>query len=115
MGFSGRTKSKTPPRSRGRFAISRSDRSGSLTLATLLLLRCKRLLRLSGADLDLARLRCLGDLVDQIDMQHAVDKAGAHDLDVVGEAEAPLERAPRDTAMQVAVLVFFLFRLAGHH
>ena len=47
-------------------------------------------------------------------MQHAVDEARADNLDVVGEAETPLERAPCDAAMQVAVLVVFLFRLAGH-
>ena len=58
------------------------------------------LLRLSGADLDLARLCRLGNLTDQIDMQHAVVEARADDLDVVGEAEAPLEGAPRDAAVQ---------------
>ena len=38
-------------------------------------------------------------------MQQAVVEAGAVDLDVIGEAEAPLERAPRDAAVQVAALV----------
>jgi hypothetical protein len=42
-------------------------------------------------------------------MQHAVDQARADDLDVVGEAEAPLERAPGNAAVQIAaVLVFCL-------
>src|SRR5689334_4840880 len=39
------------------------------------------------------------------------------DLHVIGEAEAPLERAPGDAAVQVtvaALLLFFLVRLARH-
>ena len=34
--------------------------------------------------------------------------------DTDGEAEVPLERAARDTAMQITAFVFVLFRLTGH-
>src|SRR5260370_7389647 len=68
-------------------------------------------LRLAPADLDLARLGRLGHLVDEVDMQHAVDQAGANDLDVVGEAEAPLERAPGDAAVQITAPLLLPFRL----
>ena len=50
-------------------------------------------------------------------MQQAVFQAGAVDLDVVGKAEAPLEGAPGDAAVQIAALRLFvlLLRLARDH
>src|SRR5215831_3060854 len=53
----------------------------------------------------------------RLDMQHAVVEIGSGDLHVIGEAEAPLERAPRDAAVQVTATVLsllFLLRLARH-
>jgi hypothetical protein len=51
------------------------------------------------------------------DMEHPVVEIGSGDLHVIGEAEAPLERAPGDAAVQVTVAVLsllFLLRLARH-
>src|SRR6516162_10883020 len=90
----------------GAFRFRRCDGSSSLFLG--------QLLRLSAADLDLARLGGLGNLMHEVDMQHAILKRRADDFDVVGEAEAPLESAPRDAAVQIAALLTVLFRLAGH-
>jgi len=45
-------------------------------------------------------------------MQH-VGEARADNLDIVGEAEAPLEAASRDPAVQIATFVV-LFRLAAY-
>ena len=50
----------------------------------------------------------------QIDVQHAVDDGRAGDLDMVGEAEMPLESATRDPAVQITAFVLVLFCLAGH-
>ena len=50
-------------------------------------------------------------------MEHAIVELGTGYLHVVGEAEAPLKRAPRDAAVQVAVavlLLLLLLRLARH-
>ena len=96
------------PGNRGRLSSERladSDWLGSLLLLDHLPRAC--------ADLDLARLGLLGHLVNKIDMQHAVGEGGADDLDMVGEAKAPLERAPRNSAVQITAVLVFLFRLAG--
>src|SRR5215510_7749196 len=97
----------------GAFRSKDGGRSGGLP-RNLGLLGNGHLLRLSSADLDLARLRRLGNLTRQVDMQHAVGEAGADDLDMVGKAEAPFESAPRDAAVQVIAPLMVLFRLAGH-
>jgi hypothetical protein len=49
-------------------------------------------------------------------MEHAIVELGTDHLHVVGEAEAPLKRAPRNAAVQVAVsvLLLLLLRLARH-
>src|SRR5690242_13874652 len=66
--------------------------SGSLLLRDFFVLRGNgHLLRRPGADLHFARLCCFRNFPGEIDMQHAIDKACSDDLDVVGEAEAPLE------------------------
>ena len=44
-------------------------------------------------------------------MQHAVFEVGADDLDVVGEAEAPLERASGDAAVQITPFSSSFFAL----
>jgi len=59
-----------------------------------------------GADLDRARLGCLGHFANHIDIEQAIVEAGSHHLDVVGKTKAPLKRAPGDTAMQVAAAPF---------
>ena len=41
-------------------------------------------------------------------MQHAVREGGADDLDMIGEAKAPLETAPGDATVQVAAAVLVL-------
>jgi hypothetical protein len=66
---------------------------------------------------DLAGLRLLRHLADQVDMEQAVVEARAIDLHVVGEAEAALEGAPGDAAVQIAALrlLVFLLRLARNH
>src|SRR6516162_5921012 len=77
-----------------------------------LLLRHLRLYELTvRTDRDLARLGRLRHLVNQVDMKHAIVELGAGHLHVVGEAEAPLKRAPRDAAVQVAVAVLLLLLL----
>jgi hypothetical protein len=57
-----------------------------------LLLRHLRLYGFARSDRDLARL---GDLVNQVHMEHAIVELGAGYLHVVGEAEAPLKRRCR--------------------
>src|SRR5262249_8578130 len=82
-----------------------------------LLLRHLRLYGFGRADGDLARLGRFRNLVNQIDMEHAIVELGAGHLHVVSEAKAPLKRAARDAAVQVAVavlLLLFLLRLARH-
>src|SRR5712691_11428186 len=56
--------------------------------------------RLAVADGNGARLQALGHVAHEVDMEQAVLELGALDLDVVGELEAPLERARRDAAVQ---------------
>ena len=51
-------------------------------------------------DLDLAGLRGLGDLADEVDMEEAVLEARALHLDMVGELEAALEGARGDAAIE---------------
>ena len=79
-----------------------------------LLLDHLRAARLAAVDRDRARLHRLGHLAHQVDMQQAVIEAGALDLDMVGQAEAPLEGAPGDPVMQVAASFGVVLRLAGH-
>jgi hypothetical protein len=67
-----------------------------------------------GADLDRARLGCLGHFANHIDRKHAIVEAGARHLHVVGNAKAPLEAAPGDATVQLAAAVLvLLLRLAG--
>ena len=47
--------------------------------------------RLTGRDLDPARLHLFGNLALEIDGQQTVGEAGAPDFDVVGQLEAALE------------------------
>src|SRR5712671_7622374 len=101
---------KTPPEIRGRFDFGDAavaGRSGRLLLGHL------RLLRLDAGDLDGPRLHRLRYLAHQVDMQQAVVEARAGHLDVVGEAEAPLERAPGNAAVQIAAVLILFLRLAG--
>ena len=56
----------------------------------------------------------IGNLAQQLDVQHAVHVARALDADVVGQGELALERAGRDAAVQVGVLPVIL-GLAGRH
>lgn len=81
-----------------------------------LLLRYLRPRLNARADLDRARLRRLRHFVNQVDMEHAIVDIGGRYLHVIGEAEPPLERAPRDAAVQVAAVPFLLIllRLARH-
>src|SRR5258708_9853177 len=67
----------------------------------------------AGGDGDRPRLHRLGDLADQLDMQHAVIEAGADHLDGVGELEAALEGAAGDAAVEVLRGVLLLLGLAG--
>ena len=97
------------PGNRGRFSSEQLTSGG--WLGSLLLLDHPRL---AGTDLDLAWLSLLGHLVHKIDMQHAVHQGGADDLDMVGEAKAPLERAPGDPAVQITAVLVFFFRLTRH-
>src|SRR4051812_47781402 len=83
--------------------------SGGLLLEHLGLLR-----RGAGRDADRARLRRLGHLAGELDMEQAVVEAGADDLDVVGELEAALEGAAGDAAIEVGALLLLL-GLAGDH
>src|SRR5882724_896356 len=71
-----------------------------------------RLGRRLGLDLDAAGLHGLRHLTRQVDMQQAVHQAGAGDLDVVGQLEAPLEGAPGDAAMEELAVVIRLGELA---
>ena len=97
---------KTPPETGGVVVAEAREGGRRLRLGGLLLLEH---LRLAAADLDLARLRFLGHLVNEVDMQHAIVEAGADDLDVVGEAEAPFECAAGDAPMQITALVLVGF------
>ena len=81
---------KRPRESRGRLPY-RKNRSLRSLLFDYLGLR--------GRNRDLARFHRLGHLADEVDMQHAVDEGGTRNLDMVGEAEALLERAPGDAAV----------------
>ena len=49
--------------------------------------------------------------MNQIDMEHAIVEIGGRHLHVVGEAEPPLKRSPRDAAVQVSAVLFLLFLL----
>src|SRR5262245_55773961 len=92
---------KSAPASRGAPHQSRGDRLRGL-------LGVDHLGR-TAADRNLARLRRLGNLALEVDVQEAVLQARALDLDMVGELEAPLERAGRDALVEhVAVLAVLL-------
>jgi urease accessory protein len=81
---------KRPQEAWGRFLYQSAGRLGSLLFGGL---------ELRGGDRDLARFHRLGHLTDEVDMQHAVDEGRIRDLDMVGEAEALLERAAGDAAV----------------
>ena len=105
---------ETPPNFGG---VSTFGRLRSTCRLGRLLLRHLRLhSRGRSADLDRARLGCLGHFVNHIDRKHAVVEAGTHHLHVVSEAKAPFETAPGEAAVQVAdaVLVLLLCPLARH-
>src|SRR6201987_3814843 len=105
---------ETPPNSGG---VSTFGQLRSTCQLARLLLRHLRLhSRDRSADLDRARLGCLGHFVNHIDRKHAVVEAGTHHLQVVSETKAPLETAPGDATVQVAdaVLVLLLCALARH-
>src|SRR5690348_16902640 len=73
-----------------------------LVAADLVVLR----LPLRSADVDLLGLHRFGDLADELDREQPVFQIRALDLDMVGEREAPLERAVGDSAIdEVAVLL----------
>ena len=57
--------------------------------------------RFASADVDFPRLHRLGDLADQLDGEQAVLQVGAAHLNMVGQREAPLERARGDAAIDV--------------
>src|SRR5262249_43776506 len=57
-------------------------------------------LGLAIADRDLARLHRLRNLADEVDMEEAVLKRRALDLDVLGELKDALERARRDALVE---------------
>src|SRR6202045_3628384 len=88
---------KTPPKFGGvlPFEACRSaSRLGRLLLRHLRLHAFDR-----SADLDRARLGCLGHFANHVDIKQAIVEAGAHDLHVIGEAEAALEGAPGNAAV----------------
>ena len=58
-----------------------------------------------GANLDRARLGCLGHFANHIDRKQAIVEACARHLHMVGKAKTPLEGAPGDAAVQVAAAV----------
>ena len=60
------------------------------------------------ADGNLPRLHLLRNAPDQIDVEQPIFERGALDLDVVGQIEAPLERARRDTLVQVLGIALVL-------
>src|SRR5437868_5162757 len=68
-------------------------------------------LRLRSADIDLLRLHRLGDLTLELDREQTVLDVRATDLDMVGQREAPLERAGRNPAIDVVVALLFGFVL----
>jgi hypothetical protein len=65
-------------------------------------------------DLDPARPHRLGHLARQLDRQQPVLEPRVLHLDVVGELEAPLERAGRDAAVQVLRALLALLAPAHH-
>src|SRR5262245_43832651 len=65
--------------------------------------------RLAVADGNAARLQALRDIAHEVDIEEAVLEVGTLHLDVVGELEAPLDRAGGDAAVQeLALLVIGL-------
>ena len=89
---------ETPPNFGG---VSMFGRLRSTCRLGRLLLRHLRLhSRDRRADLDRARLGCLGHFVNHIDRKHAVVEAGTHHLNVVSEVKAPLETASGDAAVR---------------
>src|SRR4030088_1248107 len=80
--------------------------------ARLAKLRCPwgrdRRLSALGSDRDPARFLRLGDFTGEIDVKQAVFKARAGHVDVIGELEAPLERAGGNPLIE-----HFLLRLFG--
>src|SRR6266852_6289165 len=98
----------TPALSRGEREEGRDAAESGLRRLLLDRLRLR-----AGGDLDRPRLHRLGDLADQLDMQHAVVEAGADHLDGVGELEAALEGAAGDAAVEVLRAVLLLLGLAG--
>ncbi len=73
-------------------------------------------LAIAIADGNTARLCCLGNLADEIDVQKAVFKRRARYVHVVGELEAAFERAARNALIKDfalgCALVAALFRSA---
>src|SRR5438132_893644 len=70
----------------------------------------------ASADVDLLRLHRFGDFADEVDRKQPVADVRALDLDVVGEREAPLERAVGDAAIDIIrLLLFGLVLLAPGH
>src|SRR5687768_13986745 len=63
------------------------------------------------ADRNLARLHRLRNLADEVDVEQAVLKACAGDLDMVGELEAALEGAGGDAAIENLTVLACLFLL----
>ena len=60
-----------------------------------------------AVDCDPPLLHGLGDFPDQLDLEQAVVEGRALHLDVVGQAELPLEVPGRDTPVQELALGFF--------
>ena len=68
-----------------------------------------------GANLDRARLGCLGHFTNHITRKQAIVETCARHLHVVGEAKAPLESAPGDAVVQVAAAVLVLLLCLPRH
>jgi hypothetical protein len=60
-----------------------------------------------AVDCDPPLLHGLGDFPDQLDLEQAVVEGRALHLDVVGQAELPLEVPGRDAPVQALALGFF--------
>jgi len=64
-----------------------------------------RTLPVGALDADRPGLLLLGELALEIDAQHTLGKARTHDLDVVGELEAPLEVTAGDAAIEIFLVL----------
>src|ERR1700720_439486 len=59
---------------------------------------------MAAADFDTPRLQGFRYPADQVDLEEPIREGRALDLDMVGEAEAALERARRDALIHVVLL-----------